>query len=540
MLRITTLLAVLLAIAPIAAQDTHQHADAGTFGIVTFATSCSADAQPIFTRAVTLLHSFEFAPAVEAFTSAAQKDPACAIASWGVALARWGNPFAAGIKPAAQLQPGAEAVARARTAGANTERERAYIDAVAKLYENMATVDQRTRMLAYRDAMERVASTYTDDPEASAFYALALAASADPADKTYAAQLKAGAILERLWQAQPQHPGLAHYIIHSYDVPALASRAIEAVRRYGKIAPDAPHALHMPSHTFTRLGYWQESIDTNILSAAAARRNDATAEELHALDYQTYAYLQTAQDTAARGVLDSLEKTAGRLDPAATGSAAPGVAGVFALAAIPARYALERGAWTDAARLEPRHTTFLHADAIIWFARGLGAARTGDIPAARAAVEALQKISGQLAAANEGYWAEQVAIQALGASAWLAFAEGREADALQTMRSAADREDRTEKNAITPGPLAPARELVGELLLQLKRPKEARVEFEKTLAKEPNRFRALSGAADAALASGDRAAARRYAEQLLALCAKADNPGRPELTRARARAKRAS
>src|SRR5919197_2537716 len=247
MLRITTLLAVLLAIAPIAAQDTHQHADAGTFGIVTFATSCSADAQPIFTRAVTLLHSFEFAPAVEAFTSAAQKDPACAIASWGVALARWGNPFAAGIKPAAQLQPGAEAVARARTAGANTERERAYIDAVAKLYENMATVDQRTRMLAYRDAMERVASTYTDDPEASAFYALALAASADPADKTYAAQLKAGAILERLWQAQPQHPGLAHYIIHSYDVPPLASRAVDAARRYGRIAPDAPHALHMPS-----------------------------------------------------------------------------------------------------------------------------------------------------------------------------------------------------------------------------------------------------------------------------------------------------
>src|SRR5438874_2204799 len=218
MLRTSTLVAILLAAAPIAGQDTHQHGDAGKFGVVTFATSCSTDAQPIFTRAVTLLHSFEFGAAIERFTAAAQKDPACGIASWGVALARWGNPFAAGTKPPAQLQPGAAAVARARAAGAKTERERAYIEAVARLYENMDTSDQRARMIAYRDAMEKLAATYVDDTEASAFYALALAASADPADKTYASQLKAGAILERLWQAQPEHPGLAHYIIHSYDV----------------------------------------------------------------------------------------------------------------------------------------------------------------------------------------------------------------------------------------------------------------------------------------------------------------------------------
>ncbi len=539
MLRHVAFIAGLVAAAPIAAQETHQHGEAGRFGMVTFETSCSAEAQESFTRAVTLLHSFEFGPAIEGFTSAAQKDPTCGIASWGVALARWGNPFAAGLKPARQLQPGAEAVDRARAASAKTERERAYIDAVAKLFENMAAVDQRTRMLAYRDAMEKVAAAYTGDTEASAFYALALAASADPADKTYASQLKAGAILEKLWAAQPEHPGLAHYIIHSYDAPPLAARAVDAARRYGRIAPDAPHALHMPSHTFTRLGYWQESIDTNLLAAAAARQTGAAAEELHAMDYQTYAYLQTAQDSAVRGLVDALGTIAARLDPGGTTSAAPGVAGVFALAAIPARYALERGAWAEAASLEPRETTFLHADAITWFARALGAARGGDAAAARVAVDRLQTISARLTAANDHYWAEQVAIQALDASAWLALAEGRP-DALATMKSAVEREDRTEKNVITPGPLAPARELLGEMLLQLKRPQDALAEFDKTLAKEPNRFRALSGAMNAALASGNRAGARRYAEQLQAICVKADTPGRPELARARALVTRGS
>ncbi len=533
MLRASLPIAVLLAVRPMVAQDPHQHGDAGKFGVVTFATSCSPDAQPSFTRGVTLLHSFEFGAAIEGFTQAAHKDPGCGIAWWGQALAQWGNPFAAGIKPVTQLQPGAEAVERARVAGAKTERERGYIEAVAKLYDNMAAVDQRTRMIAYRDAMERVSASYSDDSEASAFYALALAASADPADKTYAAQLKAGAILEKLWQAQPEHPGLAHYIIHSYDVPSLASHAVDAARRYGKIAPDAPHALHMPSHTFTRLGYWQESIDTNVLSAAAARRNGSIPEELHAMDYQAYAYLQTAQDRQARGVLEESGTIGARLDPTSNTSAAPGVSGVFALAAIPARYALERGAWSDAARLEPRETKFLHADAMTWFARALGAARAGDAATARAAVDALQRIADRLSTAGERYWNEQVSIQVLDASAWLALAEGREAEAVQTMRSAADREDRTEKNAITPGPLAPARELLGEMLLQLKRPKEALIEFEKTMAKEPNRFRALSGAANAALASGDRTKARQYAKQLIAICAKADSPGRPELARAR-------
>jgi tetratricopeptide (TPR) repeat protein len=296
----------------------------------------------------------------------------------------------------------------------------------------------------------------------------------------------------------------------------------------------------MPSHTFTRLGYWQESVDTNVLSAAAARKSASVAEELHAMDYQTYAYLQMGQDTAARGVVDALASVGAKLDPNVVGPAARAGAGGFATAAIPARYALERGAWADAARLEPRQSKMLQADALTWFARALGAARSGDAAAARTGIDELKKISDRLATANESYWSEQVAIQALGASAWLALAERREAEALQSMRTAADREDRTEKNAITPGPLAPAREQLGEMLLQLKRPQEALAEFQKTLAKEPNRFRALSGAADAALAAGDRDAARRYAEQLLTVCVKADAPGRPELARARSLVKRAS
>jgi hypothetical protein len=510
----------------------HQHGDAGKFGIVKFVTSCDADAQPLFTRAITLLHSFEFGSALKGFEAAAAQDPRCGIAQWGVALSQWGNPFAAGSKPAVQLKAGAAAVDKARTAGAKTDRERAYIDAVARLYERFNTVDQRTRMLAYRDAMESVAATYSDDSEASAFYALALAASADPADKTYAAQLKAGAILERLWQAQPDHPGLAHYIIHSYDVPPLAAKALDAARRYGTIAPDAPHALHMPSHTFTRLGYWQDSIDTNTLSAAAARRDGSLAEQLHAMDYQTYAYLQTAQDSAAHAVLDALPAIAARFDPNVISGAAPGASGVFALAAIPARYALERGAWADAARLDPHQTNFLQADAISWFARALGAARNRDAAVGHAALGELQKIADALTARHETYWSNQVAIQVLAASAWLALADGHEAAALQEMRAAAEREDDTEKNAITPGPLAPARELLGEMLLHLQRPTEALTEFEKTMAKEPNRFRGLVGAAQAAAASGDRSAARRYYQQLVAICVKADTPGRPELVRA--------
>jgi hypothetical protein len=509
-------------------QQAHEHGPE-KLGTVRFANSCAPGAQPAFARAMALLHSFEFAPAIEGFTAAGAADPACAIAYWGITLSRWGNPFAAGLKTPAQLEAGREAGIKARTIGAKTQRERDYIAAAERLFADFEKVDQRTRLLAYRDAMAVVAAQYADDPEASAFYAVALIASNDPTDRTYANLLKAGAILERLAPAQPDHPGFVHYIIHAYDVPPLAPKAVEAARRYAKIAPSAPHALHMPSHTFTRLGYWQDSIDTNIASAAAARREGSTAEELHAMDYQAYAYLQLAQDRAARGLVEALPGVASRFNPSSAGAAAPGSAGAFALAAIPARYALERQAWSEAVALELRPSRFPHADAMTWFARGLGAAHTGDLPLARSGIEALQQLEAQLAKAGESYWAEQVAIQRLGVSAWTALKEGRTDEALTTMRSAADREDRTEKNAVTPGPLAPARELLGYMLIAARRPGDAIAAFDITLTKEPNRYRALAGAVEAARLTGNETAAGKYTKALLALTSKADVPARPEV-----------
>src|SRR2546426_765640 len=399
MLRALTV-AMLFAVPAVAQEHQHGAAPAEKLGTVRFATSCSAEAQPSFGRAMALLHSFEFAKAIEGFSAALKADPSCAIAEWGIAMSRWSNPFAIGIRPAAQLQTGLEAVARAKAIGAKTERERAYIAAVSRLYTDFEKIDQRSRVLAYRDAMAILAATYPNDIEASIFYALALTASEEPNDKTYASRLKAGAILEKLLPDHPDHPGLAHYIIHSYDVPALAPQALDAARRYAKIAPSAPHALHMPSHTFTRVGYWQDSIDTNIASAAAARRDGLTAEELHASDYQVYAYLQTAQDAAAKRVLDSLTEINARFNPNAIGGAAPGSGGVFAMAAIPARYALERRAWAEAAKLEPHSTRLPYADALTYFARALGAAHTGDLASARSAIDALQQIRDRLAQAN--------------------------------------------------------------------------------------------------------------------------------------------
>jgi tetratricopeptide (TPR) repeat protein len=512
----------------------HEHGGAsGRLGTVHFATSCSQKAQPPFDRAVALLHSFEFSRAIESFNQTLEADQSCAIAYWGIAMSRWSNPFAVGIRPPAQLQKGLEAVDRGSAAGAKTPRERAYIDAAAKLYRDFDRIAQHERVLAYRDAMAAVAERFADDPEASIFYALSLSASEEPTDKTYASRLKAGAILEKLFAAQPDHPGLAHYIIHSYDVPPLAGKALDAASRYAKIAPDAPHALHMPAHTFTRVGYWQDSIDTNIASAAAARRDRATGEELHASDYQMYAYLQTAQDAAAKRLLDALPEMMSRFDPNAVGSAAPPSAGFFAYAAIPARWALERGAWAEAARLEPHPSPLPYADAITYFARALGAARSGDAAGARAAVDMLQQLRDREAKMNEPYWTEQIEIQRRAAAAWLAFAEGRREAALDEVRRAADAEDRTEKSAVTPGPLAPARELLGEMLLEVNQPAQALKEFEATLSKEPNRFRTLHGAARAAKLAGNQSAAAKYYGDLIRVCQRADQPGRPELQEAR-------
>jgi len=534
MTRIKPVVALLfILVAPNLQAQEHQHDTAEKLGTVHFATSCNELAQADFNRAAALLHSFQFDGAIRAFDAVLAKDPACGIAYWGVALSDWSNPFALGAKDKSQLQAGHESAEHGKSVGAKTERERAYIAAVGKLYSDYETTPQRSRLIAYRDAMAEVAAKYPDDHEAQIFYALAVAASEDPADETYAGRLQAGAILEKLFEEEPTHPGIAHYIIHTYDVPALADRALVAARRYSEIAPDAPHALHMPSHTFTRTGYWQESIASNIAAAAAARREGQTSEELHCTDYEIYAYLQTAQDEAAARILNSLPEIASRFNSEKVISGAGGpVAGYFALAAIPARFALERNDWKQAAQLAVRETPVPYTDAMTWFARGLGAARLGQVASANEAAAALQEIRERLATAGENYWARQVEIQQLAVGAWAALAAGKKEEALRQMKSAAELEDGTEKSAVTPGPLAPARELLGDMLLEMNEPSQALEQFEATLKKEPGRFRALYGAGHAAQLSGDRETSQKYFRELLKVCTRADQPGRPELAEA--------
>ena len=514
------------------AQD-HQRESDEKLGRVHFATSCNELAQTEFNRAVALLHSFQFSRAIAGFDSVLRADTTCGIAYWGIALSDWSNPFAPGAKDKSQLQAGRESAEHGKTTGAKTERERAYIAAVGKLYMDYETTPQRIRLISYRDAMSEVAAKYPADHEAQIFYALAVAASEDPADKTYSGRLQAGAILEKLFEEEPTHPGLAHYIIHTYDVPPLAAKGLVAARRYAAIAPDAPHALHMPSHTFTRTGYWQESIDTNIAAAAAARREGQTAEELHATDYEIYAYMQTAQDEAAGRIVNSLPEIAARFDPTTviSGAGGPSV-GYFALAAIPARYALERQDWKRATRLVVRDTPFPYTEAMTWFARGYGAARMGQADAASESATALQQIKERLSKANEPYWALQVEIQQVAVAAWAALAAGKKEDALRKMKLAAELEDGTEKSAVTPGPLAPARELLGEMFLNINEPAHALEQFEATLKKEPGRFRALYGTARAAQLSGNRDASQKYFLELLTVCAHADKAGRTELLEA--------
>ncbi len=502
-------------------------------GTVQFETSCSVAVRPAFARGVSLLHSFEFGAAIRSFNDVIAADSTCLIAYWGLAVSAWGNPFAAGIKPDAQLERGLAAVEKGRALPGGTERERAYLNAAGRLYDRYRTTDQPTRAIAYRDALAELAARYPRDDEAVIFHALAQSFAADPNDKTYDAQRKAGATLKRLAARLPDHPGIAHYLIHAYDFPPLAPEGLPAADRYAAIAPASSHALHMPSHTYTRVGKWGESIETNIRSAKAASDEGSVAEALHASDYMMYAYLQTGQDSAARRVLDGLASLAERFDPSVVSAAAPPAAGFFAIAAIPARYALERGDWQGAARLDVRESAFPFTDAITWFARGIGAARTSDTAGAADAVRQLTALRDRLAERREVYWTQQVEIQRRGVAAWLMFARGDKAGAVAEMRATADLEATTDKNAMTPGPIVPARELLGELLLAAGDGSGAQRAFEATLVTEPNRFRALAGAMRAAEAAGDSARVRRYAQQLSRVCDRGDRPGRADLVRAR-------
>ena len=506
----------------------------GKVGEVGFPVSCSAEAQQQFTRAVALLHSFWYEEAVKAFTGVAETDPSCAMAYWGVAMSNW---YPLWYPPgAAALKAGSDAVAKAQSIGAKTDRERDYIDAIATFYRDSDKLDNRTRSVAYEKAMEQVYSRYPDDREAGVFYALALNATALPTDKTYANQEKAAKILQRVFAEQPNHPGAAHYLIHSYDSAPLANLGLPAAICYADIAPSVPHALHMPSHIFTRVGQWQNSIDSNRASADAGQNYAAKVfgpgvvwdQTLHAMDYLEYSYLQTGQDGEAKRVLDQLMSYQKAIPSS--------LAAAYAIAAIPARYAVERQNWAEAAALpEPRITSpgneYPWTAPMITYARALGAAHTGDFAGAQAEIGKLEAARDALTQAKNTYWAGQVDVEARSASAVLAQAQGRKDEALTLMRSAADLEDASDKHPVTPGSIVPARELLGDMLLEANQPAEALAEYERSLNSAPNRFHGLAGAAAAAERAGDAAKAKLYREKLVQVAA-ADSD-RPELLTAK-------
>jgi tetratricopeptide (TPR) repeat protein len=486
-------------------------------GDVRFPSSCSAAAQTELDRAVALLHSFWREPALQSFGRVAELDDRCGIAYWGIGMAALINPFNDPQRGALAL--GRAAVEQGQLVGAQTQRERDYLDAIAAYYAGPDDTPLLTRRRAYEQAMERVYLTYPDDTEAAIFYALALNTAHQLSDTTYARPLKAAAILEPLFARYPNHPGIAHYLIHSYDYQPLAERGLEAARRYAVIAPTVPHALHMPSHTFTLLGLWEESIASNLAAVAAS----APAEPTHLLEYLVYAYLQLAQDDAVKAVLER-----------AAQASPPDRAAQLGLAAIRARYVVERGQWAEAVALPIvlGETTEIETAGATYFARALGAARSGNVSAARESIDLMAAL-GQRAGPDDAYWAEQVDIWREEGAAWLALAAGDTNEAPRLMRSAADREDATPKSGAWSGPILPARELLGELLLEVGDPQAALREFERSLSYAPDRFRGLAGAGRAAEVAGDTGRAVSYYTQLLALAEHADSD-RPELQQARA------
>jgi hypothetical protein len=504
--------------APVIAQENANQ----NLGTVHFATSCNETAQRRFDRAMRYQHSFWYRASKEIYEEALKADPECAIAYWGIALSLLNNPH--GAVPAPNLPLGLAAIEKAKAIGAKTQRERDYIDALAAMYVDYENTPQQVRVQSYLKAMETLAAKYPDDDEAQIFYAITLNVAASPADKTYANQLKGAAILEPIFQRQPQHPGVAHYLIHLYDYPEIAAKGLPAALRYSKIAPNAPHAQHMPSHIFTRVGYWNESIVANLASVQAAKADKEIGDQLHGQDYLVYAYLQLGQDNKARAVVDEIEAMAPP-DPDAFAAA-------FARAASPARYMVERGDWKGAANLEVKPSKFPHVMAVTYFARALGAARSGLADAAKADIAKLAELRDKLREAKNNYWAGQVDVQQRTAAAWALYADGKYDDALDAMSAAVDAEDKTEKSPVTPGPLAPARELYGFMLLDRGMAKEALAAFEATMAKEPNRYNGYVGQAKATQALGDSAKAKAAYEKLIALAAGAD-PERPTLAAAR-------
>ena len=470
-------------------QEQAPHGAEGSLGTVEFRVSCTPAAQKYFTRGVALLHSFTYEESAEAFRGAAAQDSQCAMAHWGLAMTEYHQMWEPNAGPE-ELKRGAAEIQKARELKPATPREKDYVEALGVFFDGWEQRSHAARAQAYREAMQGVQERNPKDQEAAIFYALALIATASPEDKTYANQRKAAAILEPLFAAHGDHPGVAHYLIHAYDNRVLAPQGVAAARAYSKIAPDLPHALHMPSHIFTRLGLWEDSIASNIASSAAARKHDDQGEEFHALDYLVYAYLQAGRNGEAEKIRDSLP------NPSEAKSSASFKIN-YARAAIRARCALEQQHWTEAANLEPDAGVQPQVAAISYWAAALGAAHTENLQAARQHVEQARQLADDLRKTGEEYWADQVTIQAQEAAAWLAFVEHRNSDAVRMLELAANHEDDAEKHAVTPGTILPARELLGDLLMELRQPKAALTEYKNVLAAAPGRRNAVKGAAEA-------------------------------------------
>jgi hypothetical protein len=507
--------------ATVVADEGHQHGPhIGDVGSVDFPVSCSAEAQKTFARSVAMLHSFWYEEAAKSFTSVAQEDPTCAMAWWGVAMSYY-HPLWEPPTPDA-MKSGTAAVQKAKALNAHTDRERAYIAAIAAFYSADAGQDYLSRNRVYAQAMEKVYHANPDDTEAAIFYALALKASSPPTDKTYSNERQGGAILENIFATQPNHPGIAHYIIHCYDNPALASQGLGAARRYAQIAPSVPHALHMPSHIFIRLGLWDEAAKSNLAAMNAGKKyeqdaqmNAAWDQRLHPTDYLVYALLQSGRDSEAAAIMKEIGDVQ-KLQP-------DNLTGGYVLAVVPARYALERRAWAEAAALKPRSSAFPYTEAVTHWARAMGEVHTENFAAAKRDIAELKLIENRLLDDKQDYWAKQTEVLVKGASGWLAHAQAKSSEddegALLLLTAAADLEDSMEKHPITPGAVLPAREQLADLLLELKRPAEALAVYQASMKSSPNRFNSLFGAAKASEAAGNVAQARQYYAKLVENCA---------------------
>lgn len=484
---------------------------AETLGVVHFPISCSREAQETFNQGVAMLHSFWYEEAEKTFRRVKEIDSECAMAHWGVAMSLYHQLWA--TPPSSKdLMTGWLEIEATRALTIKTRREKEFLAAVEAYYRDPESTDHAARKIAYAKAMQTLMEHHPEDREASVFYALALISTASPSDKTYANQKKALTLLQNALEAEPDHPGVAHYIIHSSDSPELANLGYDAARRYARIAPAVPHALHMPSHIFTRLGDWQDAAKSNLEAYRAAkeyaRRNRFKGiwdQQMHSMDYLMYAYLQSGEFGKAYQILKEL-KSIKKAQPESTTSA-------YAFAAIPARFALERRKWSEAAGLRVEPTDFPWkqygwCEAVTHFARGLGAARIGQLDDARASLDRLQSLQEADRAANQGYFADQIEIQRLAVSARIALAEGNAEQAERQMRTAAELEDSTEKDNVTPGPIVPARELLGEMLLELKRPGDALKEFEASLKRNPNRLNGVNGATRAVMLAHGTAPSR--------------------------------